>query len=90
MRTTFLLAFILLNIGFIKAQPSFTVSVEEVNIENPVGVHSYSMAIDGQKVLILGGRTVGLHKRRPFEAFLEDENNKQLIVLDLENKKTYT
>lgn len=90
MRTTFLLVLLILNFSFLKAQPPFTVSVTEVSIENAVGVHSYALAVDGQKVLILGGRTDGLHKRRPFEAFLDADNNKQLVVLDLENKKTYT
>jgi hypothetical protein len=73
----------------LKAQPPFTVLLEEVSLDNAIGVHSYSMAVDGSKVLIIGGRTDGLHKRRPFEAFLENDNNKQLIVIDLENKKTY-
>ncbi|MFY0674838.1 MAG: T9SS type A sorting domain-containing protein [Bacteroidia bacterium] len=73
-----------------KGQPPFTVSLQEVSLDNAIGVHSYSNAVDGSKVLIIGGRTDGLHKRRPFEAFLENDNNKKLIVIDLETKKTYS
>ncbi len=74
----------------LKAQPPFNVSLQEVSLENAIGVHSYSMAIDGSKVLIIGGRTDGLHKRRPFESFLENDNNKKIVVIDLENKTTYS
>ena len=72
------------------AQPNYQVVIEEVALENSIGVHSYATALHGNYALIIGGRTDGLHKRRPFESFLETANNKKIIVIDFATKKNYT
>ncbi len=65
------------------AQEQFTVQIEPLVIENAPNVHSYSWGVttDG-KWVILGGRIDGLHRRQPFAAFLESDNNKNVYVVD--------
>ena len=40
--------------------------------------------------MILGGRIDGLHKRRPFEAFKQNENNTNAFVIDPLKNKTWS
>ncbi|WP_375239702.1 hypothetical protein [Aurantibacter sp.] len=71
-------------------QEQFTIQIEPFSINEAPGIQSYSLgkASDG-KWLILGGRIDGLHKRRPFEAFLKKENNTSVFVIDPETNKTW-
>ena len=81
-----LLTFVL--VGCSSAQEQFTIQIEPFSINEAPGIQSYSLGktSDG-KWLILGGRIDGLHKRRPFEAFLKKENNTSAFVIDpIENK----
>ncbi len=72
------------------AQEPFTIQIEPFTINNAPGIQSYSLAktSDG-KWLIIGGRIDGLHKRRPFEAFLKRENNTSAFVIDPIQNKTW-
>tara|TARA_R110002012_G_scaffold242788_1_gene417260 strand:- start:104539 stop:106224 length:1686 start_codon:yes stop_codon:yes gene_type:complete len=65
------------------AQDQFTVQIEPLVISNAPSVHSFSFGktSDG-KWVILGGRIDGLHQRQPFAAFLENDNNKNVYVID--------
>ncbi|WP_375242654.1 T9SS type A sorting domain-containing protein [Lacinutrix sp.] len=65
------------------AQDQFTVQIEPLVISNAPSVHSFSYGktSDG-KWVILGGRIDGLHQRQPFAAFLENDNNKNVYVID--------
>ena len=62
-----------------------------MNISNAPGVHSFSWGktTDG-KWIVLGGRVDGLHRRQPFAAFLEKDNNKNIYVIDPILKKTWS
>ncbi|WP_052158125.1 hypothetical protein [Lacinutrix jangbogonensis] len=73
------------------AQEQSMVKIEPLTITDAPGVHSYSLGktSDG-KWLILGGRIEGLHKMRPFEAFRQNENNKNVFLIDPENNKTWS
>ena len=84
---SFFIAFFILSCN--SAQEQFYVKIEPVTITDAPGVQSYSWGktSDG-KWLILGGRIEGLHKMRPFEAFRQNENNKNVFLIDLENNKT--
>ncbi len=72
------------------AQEQFSVKIEPFAITEAPGVQSYSWGktSDG-KWIILGGRTEGLHKMRPFEAFRQNENNTNIYLIDPENNKTW-
>lgn len=87
-----LLAGLLLPFAAIPQQNSFPFSIrlEEVVVENFNGLHSYAWARDGQRILLAGGRTDGLHRRQPFAAFRPEQNNSLLIVLDLAGQKIYS
>jgi hypothetical protein len=53
------------------------------------GLQSYAWAKDGDKVLLAGGRTDGLHRRQPFAAFNKQYNNTELVVIDLKQEKVW-
>ncbi|AUC81429.1 T9SS C-terminal target domain-containing protein [Lacinutrix sp. Bg11-31] len=73
------------------AQEQFLVKIEPFTITDAPGIHSYSMGkTSDEKWLILGGRIEGLHKMRPFEAFRQKENNKNVFLIDPENNKTWS
>lgn len=86
---TFLIAFTLSSCNS-SAQEQFTIQIEPFSINEAPGIQSYSLGktSDG-KWLILGGRIDGLHKRRPFEAFLKKENNTSVFVIDPIGNKTW-
>ena len=85
----FILTFTLVSCNT-KAQEQFTIQIEPFSINNAPKIQSYSIGktSDG-KWLILGGRIDGLHKRRPFEAFLKKENNTSVFVIDPIANKTW-
>lgn len=84
-----LLAYTLLSCNS-STQEQFTIQIEPLSINEVPGLQSYSLGktSDG-KWLVLGGRIDGLHKRRPFEAFLKTENNTSVFVIDPEANKTW-
>lgn len=84
------LFFLFFLVGYNSAQEQFTIQVEPFSINEAPGIQSYSLGktTDG-KWLIVGGRIDGLHKRRPFEAFLKKENNTSAFVIDPVTKKTW-
>lgn len=81
------LALILVITG--EAQTPFQIKLEPILIKNFNGIQSYSWASIGDKILIIGGRTDGLHKKQPFASFRPEYNNTNLIVLDIANEKIW-
>ena len=82
---------LLLSLGFLalgsavnaQVPEEFVIEIEPIEITNAPGVHSYSWGKTSEgKWLILGGRIDGLHQRQPFAAFLEQDNNKSVYVID--------
>jgi hypothetical protein len=86
---SFLLSIII--VGTSLSQDEFTVRIEPLVIANAPSVHSFSWgkATDG-KWIILGGRIDGLHRRQPFAAFLENDNNKNVFVVDPVSNQTWS
>ncbi|NRD22615.1 T9SS type A sorting domain-containing protein [Winogradskyella litoriviva] len=65
------------------SQEQFTVQIEPLVISNAPNVHSFSWGkTSNGKWIILGGRIDGLHQRQPFSAFLENDNNQSVYVVD--------
>lgn len=61
----------------------FGIEIEPLTITNAPGVHSFSFGLtDEEKIVILGGRVDGLHRRQPWAAFQEQDNNKMVYVID--------
>lgn len=68
---------------FSQEAEAFNIEIEPLTIADAPGVHSFSVGITSdQKWVILGGRIDGLHQRQPFAAFLEQDNNKHVFVID--------
>jgi len=63
-----------------QVQPGFRIEVTPTDITTP-GVQSYAWGSDDQgRILIVGGRTDGLHRRQPFATFDPSGNNTNLMV----------
>lgn len=73
------------------AQEQFTVEIEPLIITNAPSVHSFSWGhtSDG-KWVILGGRIDGLHQRQPFASFQENDNNKNVYIVDPIGNQTWS
>jgi hypothetical protein len=69
------------------AQDSFQyhIKLEPITVPIMPGVHSFAKAEHNGKWLIIGGRLDGLHARQPFNAFPENQNNTEVMVVDVEN-----
>ena len=66
-----------------QAQQSFQIELEEFQIAGAPGLQSFVVgANEAGEWLLLGGRTDGLHLRRPFESFLPNGNNTVIYVID--------
>jgi hypothetical protein len=68
----------------------YTLTLEPFTVKGFNGLHSFAVAQNEGKWLLIGGRTDGLHGRRPFEAFLEKDNNTNIIVIDPETKESWS
>lgn len=67
----------------------FKISLEPLIPEGFTGLQSYAWAKTGNKILLVGGRTDGLHRRQPFASFNKSYNNTDLIVLDIQAEKVW-
>ncbi len=72
----------------IVGQPEFNVSLKRIDINGISGVQSFAWAKKDEFVLIVGGRVDGLHQRQPFASFSVSGQNKNLIVIDVNSKKS--
>ena len=83
--------FSLLIINSSFAQEEFSISIEPIEINGALNVHSFSWGktSDG-KWIIIGGRIDGLHQRQPFAAFLASSNNTDVFLIDPENNQTWS
>ncbi|MBK6827504.1 MAG: T9SS C-terminal target domain-containing protein [Chitinophagaceae bacterium] len=91
MRLLFSLLFIISMQPVTRAQEGFPfqIQLDPVIIPSFAGLQSYAWAKSGELILLIGGRTDGLHKKQPFAAFNKNDNNKWLIVLDPEKEKVW-
>ena len=91
MKSAGVMLFLLLFSFFASAQDNapFRVTLEPVIPENFTGLQSYAWARSGNRILLAGGRTDGLHRRQPFAAFAKKYNNTSLIVIDLVEEKVW-
>ncbi|MDB3907724.1 T9SS type A sorting domain-containing protein [Crocinitomicaceae bacterium] len=69
----------------------FAIELEPLVIPNAPSVHSYSWgATSDHKWVIIGGRVDGLHRRQPWAAFQEQDNNKNIMVIDPVTEQVWT
>lgn len=67
----------------------FTVKLEPVIPKGFSGLQSFAWAKADNMVLLVGGRTDGLHRRQPFAAFTKTFSNTDLFVLDLKTNEVW-
>ena len=70
-----------ISVSFAQTNP-FDVLLEPINISDLIGVQSFAYGQYNGKLLVVGGRLDGLHRRQPFAAFDEAGENGNLIVID--------
>jgi hypothetical protein len=62
--------------------PPFTISMEAITTSVIPGLHSFAFARSGDKWLIIGGRTNGLHGLNSSDGFPPEYKNEDVIVID--------
>ncbi len=66
------------------------VILEPINLEEFGGIQSYAWGQSDSKILIIGGRLDGLHRRQPFAAFDEAGHNTVIVVIDPSSQQTWS
>lgn len=61
---------------------NYQVHLEPVAVQQFAGVQSFAFGHDAGKILIVGGRLDGLHRRQPWASFDAAGHNDQLFVID--------
>jgi hypothetical protein len=80
-RLLLLLCFTLVSLtGY--TQPTFSISLEPLDIPGLGGLQSYAFGTANGKWLIVGGRLDGLHRRQPWASFDLAGHNTLLVVVD--------
>ena len=92
MKNNILLAIFIIPFVFSFSQSTidFSLQINQIEIENLQGLHSYAFAQHDGKWLIIGGRKDGLHARQPFNAFPQAQNNTDVYVIDIENNQFWS
>ncbi len=76
---------------FAQSPENYTLSIERLqNFTAAPALQSFVFGQHDGKWLLIGGRTDGLHMRRPFEAFLASDNNVMLYVVDPAAKQVWS
>lgn len=68
----------------------FELTIKKDSIPNLPALQSYAWARMDSKILLVGGRTDGLHKRQPFASFNKKFNNTNLIIWDYITNEVWT
>lgn len=90
MKKILILILLLTGVNCFSAQSdnfNYSISLNQINIPNLPGLHSYVFAQDKDKWLVIGGRKDGMHARQPFRSFPGEENNTDIYVIDISGKK---
>lgn len=68
----------------------YRVVLNPITVAGLPGLHSYAFAQSNGMLLIVGGRTDGLHARQPFNAFPAAQNNTDIYVVDIKNGMSWS
>ncbi|MBK8552515.1 MAG: T9SS type A sorting domain-containing protein [Ignavibacteria bacterium] len=75
---------------FIRAQDSYTVELEQINIPGAPLIHSFAFAQSGDRWLFIGGRTNGLHGFSGASSFPKQYSNINIYVVDPNTQQTWS
>jgi hypothetical protein len=70
--------------------PPFSIQIEAIAGTNLPGVHSFAFAQSGDKWLIIGGRTNGLHGINSNDGFPAEYKNDKVLVIDTTTWQQYS
>lgn len=87
--TLFVLCFSILNVLQAQDVGEYKLEVKNVSFETLPTLHSFVFGTVGNKVLLIGGRVDGLHRRQPWATFWESENNTSAYVIDIEEQQVW-
>lgn len=91
MKILLILALLVSTNSYAQSPEEFAVEIEPIVITNAPGVHSYSWGLTSDhKWIIIGGRVDGLHRRQPWAAFQEQDNNKNITLIDPVSEQVWT
>lgn len=85
----FLLLISWLAITALEAQQDFRLQLQPFTINGFTGIQSFASGQHGPYVLLVGGRTDGLHQRQPFASFAPTGNNTSLQVINPETRERW-
>jgi hypothetical protein len=68
----------------------FNIHIEPMTIAGLNGLQAYAFGQHNGKILFIGGRLDGLHRRQPFASFDVAGNNNQLFVVDPISQQVWT
>ena len=82
--TTFLLSTVLA-----QSQATFNIHLEPFNINGFTGIQSFAFGQHNGKILLIGGRKDGLHRRQPWASFDVAGHNTDILVIDPETEQIW-
>ncbi len=74
----------------LNAQQQFSLHLQPFTIDGFTGIQSFAYGQHGSYILLLGGRTDGLHRRQPFASFDPSGNNTLIQVINPESREHWT
>lgn len=72
------------------AQQQFSLQLHPFTIDGFTGIQSFAYGQHGPYILLLGGRTDGLHRRQPFASFSPSGNNAFIQVVNPESREHWS
>lgn len=69
---------------------NYSISIKPHAIDGFKGLQSYAGAQYNGKLILIGGRKEGLHRRQPFAAFDPQFNNTEILFIDPINNNVYS
>lgn len=66
----------------------YSIKVAPLTTDSLVSIHSAIVGKWGDKILMIGGRLDGLHRRQPFAAFDVENRNLRAVVVNIKTKKS--
>ena len=83
------IAFLILFTISANSQATFNIHLEPFNINGFTGIQSFAFGQHNGKILLIGGRKDGLHRRQPWASFDAAGHNTDLLVIDPETEEIW-
>lgn len=81
---------LLVAISTLSHAQTYSIHLEPVQVPNFGGLQSFAVGQDNGKILLIGGRLDGLHRRQPWASFDAAGHNNRLIVIEPSTGATWS